>query len=86
MRNNFSYAGFGITEAHATASFSSRNEHARSRASSMGVGVRGDAAQSACWFRRITHKEDEPGRPITLTPKKFGFDEEQQRIECERRV
>src|SRR2546426_812978 len=34
-----------------TASFSSRNEHARSRASSTGVGVRGDAARSACWFR-----------------------------------
>src|SRR5439155_24346739 len=37
----------------ATASPSSRNEHARSRASSMGVGVRGDAARSACWFRRL---------------------------------
>src|SRR5437016_379608 len=39
---------------HAAASFSSWNEHARSRASSTGVGVRGDAARSACWFRRIT--------------------------------
>ena len=49
------------TEAHATASFSSGNEHARSRASSTGVGVRGDAARSACWFRRIQIEE------ITIT-------------------
>src|SRR5437660_1718992 len=50
------------TEAHAAAPILSRNEHARSRASSTGVGVRGDAARSACWFPRITHKEDETGR------------------------
>src|SRR2546429_8485628 len=31
---------------------SSRNEHARSRAGSMGFGGRGDAARRACWFRR----------------------------------
>src|SRR5437660_3017969 len=43
------------TEArHADASFTSRNEHARSRGSSMGVGVRRDTARSACWFRRIS--------------------------------
>src|SRR5205823_189225 len=33
-------------------SFASRNEHARSRGSSMGVGVRRDTERSACWFRR----------------------------------
>src|SRR6266571_9288417 len=42
------------TEEQATASFSRRNEHARSTASSMGVGVRGDTERRACWFRRIS--------------------------------
>src|SRR2546428_441756 len=39
---------------HADWSYTSRNEHARSRGSSMGVGVRRDTARSACWFRRIS--------------------------------
>src|SRR5437773_8557155 len=34
------------------APFTSRNEHARSRGSSMGVGVRRDTERSAGWFRR----------------------------------
>ena len=35
-------------------SHTSRNEHARSRGSRTGVGVRRDPARSACWFRRIS--------------------------------
>ena len=50
----------------ATASPSSRNEHARSRASSTGVGVRGDAARSACWFRRIYGRRIVTGIPVRM--------------------
>ena len=55
-------------------SFSSRNEHAQSRASSRGVGG-AVAARSACWFRRISGHagtvKSGPGKMINHTQISF---------------